>query len=237
MITLEYVNHQLAIFNHNYNSKLPELSSIIPDTLQTNDASVLLSELRENKFILHYNECVNSYLEKSLNGILWHEFTHMLDYLSRYRNYKFRNLLMQSVSEYNAKRCEMKYLTDTLDTSNRVKLDYMIPFNNTTVEIGKVVKMYVRQSWQNLNSFIVSKKPSDFVCGEKYWFYYLSALTVLEDGESYTSKFIDNFDSRYHDLLLTIITGFENNDIDSVVRCHCILQHEAEKFSMQIHCT
>lgn len=231
MITLEYVNDQVNLFNKFYRFSIPNFSEIADDLSSASGASISIQDLRNNKFILHYNKAVEIYSIQNLNGLLWHEFTHVYDYMFRYKDNADIHSIMNSISEANAKETEYRYLINLSGKNTYVKTTYIIPFVNEEIEIGRILKIYVRKSWEYLNSFMVSKKPEDFVWGIKNWFYFLGSTRVLINGEKHPPDYIDKFDPFYEEYLTKIFIAFKDNNLNEIIKSYNILEFEAKKYS------
>ena len=165
-----------------------------------------LDNLEIQKYILYVKESLFDYNEKFTKSILFHEFTHLYDFLQYAKTFSKEDtrILMNYCSEYNASKIELlcqlytsldkikvkKKITDTLwykQNNERINNYIIYPLADLLVIIEDT-----HNDMQRINDYEFAKR---FVQSEKFSIYYFGKLDVCE--QYINGNIIDVFKPMY----------------------------------------
>ena len=115
-MTLEAINKQWNTYKDRYGLDSPvEIQELRFDAAKGVDSSFDMTELYADTYILHLNPKIHLYRSDYVDLVLWHEFTHLYDFLLQPFSYKVMRkvyLYMNTYSEYHAARRTLARVLD-----------------------------------------------------------------------------------------------------------------------------
>lgn len=198
-------------------STLPDITIEIIDNNEDAFAYFHMDDLEMQRYILYVKESLFDYNEKFVKSILFHEFTHLYDFLQYTELFSKEDtrLLMCYCSEYNASKIEFlcqlyanldnikvkKKMTDTVwyKQSNEQINNYII---NPLADLLVIIE----NDYNDMQKISNHEFAKRFVCSERFAVYYFGKLdacrqyiegTILDMFKS-TYPFYDNFNDLHN---------------------------------------
>lgn len=116
-MTLEDINRRWTSYKKQYGLESPvKIEEVRFDAEKSVDASFDMTEMYSHSYILHMNPKIHLYRSDYVDLILWHEFTHLYDFLEQPFSYKVMRkiyLYMNTYSEYHAARRTLGKIMDS----------------------------------------------------------------------------------------------------------------------------
>ena len=146
----------------NYPSGMPKIYpvyDIVDERIRTPLAFVHTDEMMKNKVPLHISHELLEYNKKYRRSILFHEFTHILDWYVTLKDFDMskRIKLMASYSEFHASQIELlSYLYKNIElVQPYFDMDTIIKFKNEKLDIEKTI------IYPMVDASIILKKEKD----------------------------------------------------------------------------
>ena len=121
MFSINFINEQREYFNLSTNYNIPKIDDTIYYNNEESFAFISHNEIKNNSYIIHVSSSLLESPKKFQIAVLWHEFTHISDFLY----YKDGNLnildIMKSYSEAHAENIKLRYLLDLKPNEKIIK--------------------------------------------------------------------------------------------------------------------
>lgn len=224
MFTLDEINKEVDKYINQTKMSIPYITNI--DYKESNpDGLVLRSELIQGKYIIHLNPKIHNYNKKYQKSILWHEFTHIYDYLKNATN-KQGDSYMKSVSEINSTEIEIRYLLD-INSNQNISLYKEIIFMTYKPIYKQLLNYYLKVAKRGLEDFISSKNPKDFDYGITNIMYLCGASKVIQNGKDYLLKEISIIPDLFQKEISNIIKDLYDNQGENIPSIYSIAKSKA----------
>lgn len=227
MFSKEDVNIQVNLFNKYMNTSIPQIEKIVHYGEEYFSAKIDVSELQNNKHILHIS---SSLYKEDLNiqhSILWHEFVHILDF------YNFKNSatdvrnILKTYSEAHATKIQMKYILN-VPLEQRIFTRY-----SDLIPTIKVAKDTFDNSIYNANLFSWTFDIHVFDMMVTEFCYYCGLLTLTPNSIQMLTKSINAYPSEFKIELYVLGIAILNKNIDGCEIIYSKIIDKAQKLIIE----
>lgn len=201
------------------NHQMPLLNGILFDIKEDNNinAKVQIQELELKKYIIHVNKRMINYLDNYNKAILFHEFTHIYDYLTCPPNINKKTFL-NSYSECHASSIELSILL-SINYRQTVFFDQeqIVAWEDTKKPLIDIVFMKSANAQKNLESLDIdniSKNPLTSLC------YYLGYLKVFSNGIFVLKKEVELYKKPFDKLVIKFAQQYWGNNKNGVIKTY-----------------
>lgn len=211
---------------------LPDIKIEIIDNDEDAFSYFHMDDLEVQKYILYVKESLFDYNEKFTKSILFHEFTHLYDFLQYTKIFSKEDtrLLMNYCSEYNASKTELLcqlYNTNLDEIKVKKKLTKTLWYKQNNEQVNNYI-MYpladllaiIEDDHNDMKNISGHEFAKRFVRSEQFAVYYFGKLdackqyiqgTVLDMFKS-TYPFYDNFNDLHN-----ILNSKSNSTVEKII--------------------
>lgn len=207
------------------NYQMPLLNDILFDIEEDNNinAKVQIQELELKKYIIHVNKRMINYLGNYNKAILFHEFTHIYDYLTCPPNINKKTFL-NSYSECHASSVELSILL-SINYRQTVFLnqEQAIVWETTEKSLIDIVFMKstnAQRDLENLDIDNISKNPLTSLC------YYLGYLRVFSNGMLVLKKEVELYKNPLDKLVIKLAQQYWGNNKNGVIKSYESIENQ-----------
>lgn len=214
MFTKDEVNNLVLKYNSDFKRNIPMFEAVEYDEEKA-EASVKLFELSNDKFIIHISNDMNSYHLKYQESVLYHEFTHVFDFITFKDKSDNVSDIVKSYSEMHAELCKIKYL---ISIFNKVKIlnvaNIKVYDKNEIKSLSVVSGNYFNQSVHFMNKFLSNYDPYDIDDAIGNILYLCGYLSLEIKGKLIFKKVMDLYPPKYRESFLKIgLAALDNKPI------------------------
>lgn len=206
---LDTINKKWIEYKESYQLDSPVLIEEVRfDAAKGVDASFDITELYSGSFVLHLSKDFPLYRGEYVDYILWHEFTHLYDFLNQPYVWKVLRKLyhyMNSYSEYHASRRALgRIIRDGMTDPDKS----LIPLAYRDISLRQLISETVTQAGVALKHFEANKTPSVFNVYFRYVMYlmgYASHFANARDILAYCYEYLQVAPEIYDRLYETLV--------------------------------
>lgn len=219
MFTIEKINREIDKYNIFTKYSIPYFEYLVYGDYGGTQAKILLSELKEGIYKIYINNTMNKFPQEYQNSVLWHEFTHVRDFLVYSAEYENNlNDILKSYSEVHAENIKLRYLLhlnmkQTIGSERRLLLTQ---FGKRTVAQQYV--QYVETSILELESFISTGNPHDIDHGLSTYFHFC-ALIKLHNTINKSSLFSGTIIKYPNTFQMKLTELYKHINSDNIIGC------------------
>jgi len=214
MLSLEQINKEVDLYNKYVNQDLPYIKDVVYSNSMQCDAKIITSDLELGKYIIYISSNTNNYLLEYQKSIVWHEFTHISDYLIYRENANIGDIL-KSISEAHAESIRLRYLlhlpiNKTLNRERRV-----IAYKEKKDLLDNLTGNYGNQSIAAITVFDRDNDPLAFDHAITNFCYMCGYLTLLKEQDKIKicNYIISLYPQEYKDKLYALSHAILENDV------------------------
>lgn len=163
MFTLEQINNEVDLYNEYTGYNIPQIHKVFYGDFSKYEANVKTTDLYFGKYIIYISNIINRYHTEYQKSVLWHEFTHISDYILYKERYsEYIDDIMKSYSEAHAESIRLRYLLH-LPINKLLGREHRIIINKNKKEsLDLLTASYMNYSVSDINSFLLNNDPYDF---------------------------------------------------------------------------
>ena len=201
MMILENINKKWITYKEQFGLDNPLLIEEVRfDASKGTDASFNIAELYSGSYILHLSKEFTLYRSEFTEYVLWHEFTHLYDFLNQPYVWKVLRKLyhyMNSYSEYHASRRSLGKIIGegAIDPDKSI-----IPLAYRDISLRQLISETVTQAAIALKHYEAENSPSVFNVYFRYVMYlmgYASHFANADDILGYCFEYLQTPTDHY----------------------------------------
>lgn len=224
MLLLQEINKQVTEFNNYMNyTEIPFIEDIIYiEDLDSNpNAKIDFNDLIKNKYIIYLNKRLDKFPYKYQISVIWHELTHIFDFVTYKNKYKNIHELLKSYSESHAISIQLKYLAD-------LKLDDKITNSNKEVyyqdkiqSLAEISLNYFNRSCLYILKYFDTKNLLDFSESLNYFCYFCGYLTARSNSQTLFKGAMKKYpNNNYKNILIMLGESILSRNIQHSVKLY-----------------
>lgn len=227
-LRLEYIKYTSFI--------IPEIDEVVYENTDRFYGEINYNEISLGKYIIHLSNSLNSCPIDFQKSVVYHEFTHIYDYISLKSLSKSQiDSIMHTYSEAHAETIKLRYL---------LKLDMKCKINQGTRYIedsegkndtGTVTSRYLNQSLTSYFLLLKEKLPKHFYNFLHSYCHFCGYMTIRIPKEAIIiiDGILEKFPSQYRDDLKELYYAIEKKDFQKCCEIHDRLQLDAFKITIE----
>ena len=220
MFTLDEINTEVDNYIKNTQKTIPYIQKVIYGTTYPSGL-VRFSDLEKQEYKLYLNSDNDKHPIKYRKSILWHEFTHIYDFINC-KDISERKYFMASVSEINASEIQHRYLTD-IGMSDYITIRTPIYFEGQTIQYMRNLFFHFEMIKSGIAKYEETKLPKHFEVTLNYAMYACGAVKLLKGGNLYFLQSIKDIAEPYKTILTKIINDLYSNNGKHTPLLYCNL--------------
>jgi len=181
MFTLEQINNQVDAYIKYTGYEMPKIQQVVYGDFERCEAEVRVCDLRSKQYIIYISNIMDRYCEKYQNSVIWHEFTHITDYIKYEKVYSDKiGEILKSFSESHAESIKLRYLLNLSIKSSIGKERRFVNDKYKKTEMGLISANYGNQSIDGMTKFLITGDPYDFDRGMNNFLYMVGYLCIVK---------------------------------------------------------
>ena len=163
-----------------------EIESVCYDAADGCDSSFNIAQLYSDRYILHLNKDIDLYRSEYIDYILWHEFTHLYDFLTQPFSYKVLRkiyLYMNTYSEYHASRRALDHVMKDIPAAALDPDKSMIPAAYKDISLRNLINDTLQRAKLALHYFRNNPGQQAFHVCLRYIMYLMGYSSLFENAE------------------------------------------------------
>ena len=193
---LKEINKKWSFYKDRYHLDSPiQIEEVRFDAEKGVDSSFDIKELYSGQWILHLSNDIHSYRSDYVDYILWHEFTHLYDFLTQPYEYKVMRkiyLYMNTYSEYHASRRALGWALEKFYPKGLDPDKCVLPSAHREISLRKLVSDTLHQAELSRAWFIENPSHQAFHVYLRYLMYLMGYASHFENKEDILGFCLDD---------------------------------------------
>ena len=183
MFTIEQINKEIDSYNEYTGYNIPHAHKVFYGDFSRCEAKVKTTDLYLGKYVIYISNIMNGYHKEYQKSVLWHEFTHIRDYIAYTKEDGYIDDIMKSYSEAHAESIKIRYLLHLPINKLLGKERRTIIIKNKKESLDLLTASYVNHSISDINSFLLNNDPYDFDHAISNFCYMCGYLVLVKEPD------------------------------------------------------
>lgn len=231
MYTLDEINNEVDKYIKHTGNNIPYIQNVKYNDMGDTHGEVKGSDLIQNNYTLYLNPNNDKYLPVYQKSILWHEFTHIYDFINN-TNKTEREYYMPSVSEINSHEIQVRYLAG-INLSDYITLYKKIPYMYWTRTYTQILNYFFVMTEKCIIEYEKSKNPKDFMSAFHNVMYACGTTKLIRYGDEHFIKHIQNVVEPYKSIFIQIVKDLYNNNGKEIPLLFCDIKTQVHIGNMK----
>lgn len=227
-LRLEYIKYTSFI--------IPEIDDVVYENTDRFYGEINHNEISFGKYIIHLSNSLNSCPIEFQNAVVYHEFTHIYDYITNASLSKNQiDGFMHTYSEAHAEAIKLRHLLK-LDMKRKINQGIRyLESNNGKSDIGTVTSTYLNQSLTSYTLFTQEKLPKHFYNFLHSYCHFCGYMTIRIQKEAtiIIDGILEKFPPQYRGDLKELYYSIEKKNFQKCCEIHDKLQLDAFKITIE----
>lgn len=193
----------------------------IEDLDSNPNAKIDFNDLIKNKYIIYVNKRLDKFPVKYQMSVIWHELTHIFDFVTYKNKYKNIHELLKSYSESHAISIQLKYLTDLKLDDKITTSDKEVFYQGKIQSLAEISANYLNRSYSYMLKYFDTKNLLDFNESLNYFFHFCGYLTTRNNSQIIFKGAMKEYPSNnYKNILIMLGEAILNRNIQLTVKLY-----------------
>ena len=238
MFKITEINNEVKLYNNYTGYNVPYIENIIYGDFPNCEAQVKTTDMRLEKYIIYISNAMNDYKIEFQKSVLWHEFTHINDYIKF--KVDFPNCIdeiLKTFSESNAESIKIRYLlhipfNKIIGSERRILLD-----KDKEKSLDVIASFYIEHSIKIFKEFTSDKDPCTFNLGMSCFCYACGYFSLLKEPikSKLCSHMISEHPEIYRQDLFSLYNAIQSTDVNRCGTIYKKMKLDAMKVSIDIN--